>query len=129
MTEAHTAKSIKRRSIRRHPSRDNHEWCIRRLTVISPGNVLENAITEYQDEVIYPIISEINEYEAASIGQNVRAGDLKLIMDGFVWIDDTTMLICDGEKVDVYRSPAEFYDGSVEQRVVYVRRPKERTDV
>jgi hypothetical protein len=102
---------------------------IRHLTVLDAGDVLEQPITSYEDERIYPIVSEINEYEAANIGQNVRSGDLKLIIDGFAQMDDTSMLICDGEKVDVYRSPAEFYSGTVEQRTIYVRRPSERTDV
>jgi hypothetical protein len=129
LTLSEIAKSITARSLRHHPARDNHEWSIRRLTVLDAGDVLEQPITRYEDERIYPVISQINEYEAANIGQNVRAGDLKLIVDGYAEIDDTTMLICDGQKVDVYRSPAEFYDSNVIQRTVYVRRPPERTDV
>lgn len=129
MTAHGVAKSVYRRSLLRSPSRDNHQWSIRRLTVLDAGNVLEQPITSYEDERIYPVISEINEYEAAAIGQNVRSGDLKLIIDGYADVDDTSMLICDGQKVDVYRSPADFYAGDAVRRTVYVKRPPERTDV
>lgn len=129
MHPAKVAKSIVGRSLRMHRSRDNHDWAIRRITVADAGNVLEQPIVSYTDETIYPVVSEINEYEAANIGQNVRAGDLRLIIDGFVTLDETTLLICDGQKCDIFRSPPVFNSELVQQRVVYVKRPEERTDV
>jgi hypothetical protein len=123
------ARSIMARGIRASAYVDNHVWAIRSLTVLDPGNPAEQPITQFTDARIYPVISEINEYEAAAIGQNVRAGDLKLIVDGFTIINETTMLVCDGEKCDVYRSPAAFNVAVEELRTIYVRRPKERRDV
>ena len=129
MRSTDVAKSVNRRSLRRSRAADDHVWELRHVTAVDPGNVLEQPIFTFTDERIYPKVSEINEYEAANIGQNVRAGDLKMIVDTFVTITETTLLICDGEKVDVYRSPGNFYDSQAILRTFYVRRPKERTDV
>lgn len=123
------AKSIMARGVRRSAFVDNHVWYIRHLTTLDSGNPAQQPIVRYVDERIYPVISEINEYEAANISQNARAGDLKLIVDGFAALDDTAMLICDGEKCDIYRSPADFNTGVAELRSIYVRRPPERRDV
>jgi hypothetical protein len=129
VTSAGIAKSVTARSLKHHRARDNHEWAVRHIHPVDIGNVLEQSIASYTDEPIYPVVSQINEYEAMNIGQNVRAGDLRLIVDGFIQIDETSMLICDGQKCDIYAAPADFYTGNVEMRIIYVRRPKERTDV
>jgi hypothetical protein len=123
------AQSVISRSLRCNRSRDNHEWAIRRRINEDSGNVFDQPIASYQDEPVYPVIEEINEYEAVNIGQNVRAGDLRLIISGLMDMDETTMLICDGEKCDIFRAPQVFYRGDVLMRVIYLHRPKEHIGV
>jgi len=120
-----TAQKFNSRAIARHHLRDSRTWTIRTGVAITPGDAITQPTVTPTYTQFYPLLSVINEYEAENIGQNVLAGDLRLIADGALTINATTKLYCDGKEVDIIRVVPEYINGVVTQYKLYVRRAPE----
>jgi len=82
-------------------------------------------VSTHTDTQIFPVVETLNEFEAAHIGHNLMAGDLRLILNGMLTINDETMLLCDGVRVDIRRTVPYYNQGTITVYKVYVKRAAE----
>lgn len=118
-----TAKKLNSRSYRRHPFKDSSVWEVVTGSMTTASTVLKQGVANTTKEQFYPTVHEINEHEAANLGANIRSGDLRLGVDGFVH-DFTlkTPILCDGDPVDVKRVKKRKHLGEVVGYNIYVER-------
>jgi len=119
------AQKVLARSIRHHPRKDGRAWAIRTVTATVAATLLKQAQNSYVDTPISPIVEVITEREAEYIGLNLRAGDLRLTVEGGFDITPETVLICDGETVDILKSDPVWHGGEIQQHKLYVHRRPE----
>lgn len=120
------AQGMLARSIREHPRKDGRSWAIRVVTLTNPGDLISQPQYSYADTAFDPIVEVITEEEAPYLGvANIRAGDLRLTIEGQLTITTETKLVCDGQEVDVLKSDPVWHGGLVQQHKVYVHRRPE----
>jgi hypothetical protein len=120
-----TAQKAVARAIARHPHKDGRHWCLRTLSAPTGGSSIAQGHATETRTNIDPVVQTITEHEAGYIGENIVAGDLRLILNGLTPFTESSVITCDGETVDVLRVVPVYQDGILQEQKIYVRRRPE----
>jgi hypothetical protein len=117
------------RAIARHPHKDGRLWQLRVPGASSGGSAIAQGQISFTLVDIDPVVQLITEREAGFVGQNIVAGDLRLILNGLTPYTEHSNIVCNGETVDVLRViPVYNEAGVVQQYKIYVRRRPEGSE-